>query len=92
MIWNGNGLMEFEEGEPALRSCWECNAAHEHLKQVNTLHVCAMGCGRYWVFDRFLDEFGTDEDFDAFFADKGLHPGESTKRIAKAHLGHETKG
>jgi len=81
VIWKGGGLVWLEQGEPAFRSCWECNAAHEHLKKVNMLHVCIMGCGRYWVFDRFLDEFDTDEEFDAFFLGKGLHAGESTKKV-----------
>lgn len=31
----------------ALRSCWECNPAHEHLKQADHL-ICCFECGRYW--------------------------------------------
>lgn len=80
MIWKGNGIIKFEEGEPAFRSCWECNSAHEHLKTVNWLHVC-FNCGRYWVYDRFLDAFETTEEFDAFFAGKGLGPGDSTTKV-----------
>lgn len=80
MIWKGNGIIQMEEGEPALRSCWECNAAHEHLKKVNFLHICFQ-CGRYWVFDSFLDAFETDEEFDAFLKSWGLEPGDSTTSI-----------
>ena len=60
MIWKTGGIIKMEEGEPAMRSCWECNGAHEHLKKVNTLHCC-WECGRYWVFDIFLDEFENDK-------------------------------
>lgn len=83
MIWLGNGevKLEKEHGEPAMRSCWECNGAHEHLKRVNTAHVCLMGCGRYWVFDRYLDTLESDEAFDAYFTSLGLKPGESTTKI-----------
>ena len=80
MIWKGNGVIQMEEGEPALRSCWECNGAHEHLKTVNWLHVC-YSCGRYWVFDRFLDALETDADFDSFMQSKGLQVGDSTTKI-----------
>jgi len=80
MIYLGKGAVKTEKGEPAFRSCWECNLAHEDLKKVNTLHMC-FACGRYWVFDRFLDGFDSDERFDAFFEDKGLKPGDSTTKI-----------
>ena len=69
-----------EKGEPALRSCWECNGAHEHLKKVNSLHYC-WECCRYWVFDRFLDTFTTDDDFDNYFKSIGLKSGDSTTKI-----------
>lgn len=29
---------------PAMRSCWECNLAHEHLKRADYVFVCAAGC------------------------------------------------
>jgi len=69
-----------EEGEPSLRSCWECNGAHEHLRTVNFLHAC-FECGRYWVFDKFLDEFENDGEFDQFFRSKGIKSGGSTQKI-----------
>ena len=84
MIWHGNGKVEVEEGEPAMRSCWECNSAHERLKTVNFLHVC-FDCGRYWVFDRFLNSFDSDEMFDAFFQGLGMGPGQSTTTIDKGY-------
>lgn len=84
MIWLGNGNIKMEEGEPSLRSCWKCNPAHEHLKTVNMLHTC-FECGRYWVYDRFVDSFVTDEKFDNFFRYNGLKEGESTSKIDKGY-------
>ena len=80
MIWNGNGIVKLEEGEPALRSCWECNQAHKRLKNVNWLHFCFL-CERYWILGQFLDEFLDEPEFDAFFVEKGLKPGESTTKL-----------
>ncbi len=56
---------KFDEGEPALRSCWECNGAHEHLKDVTSLHVC-FGCGRFWIFGRYMDSFKDEKERDEF--------------------------
>lgn len=36
----------YRNGEYAFRSCWDCNAAHEYLKEVDYLIEC-FGCGRY---------------------------------------------
>lgn len=80
MIWNGNGVLKMEDGEPAMRSCWECNGAHEHLKKVNFLHVC-FSCGRYWLFGTYMDSFENDEDFDNFFTSLGMNPGDSTQKV-----------
>lgn len=80
MLWKGQGFIEMEKGEPVLRSCWECNPAHEYLKKVNWLHYC-LGCGRYWVFENFLDFFQSDEEFDGFFKERGMAPGDSTTQI-----------
>lgn len=42
------------ENEPAaLRSCWECNAAHEHLKRAKGLFLC-FECGRFYTDGRYL--------------------------------------
>ena len=84
MIWKGKGVVSSEEREPCLRSCWECNSAHEHLKSVNALHLC-FACGRYWVFDRYMDSFKNDEELDQFFAGLGMKPGDSTTRIDKGY-------
>jgi hypothetical protein len=59
---------ELDKGEPALRSCWECNSAHGHLKDVSFLHVCVV-CDRTWIFGRFLDSFASNEEFDAFMVE-----------------------
>ncbi|MHA1381651.1 MAG: hypothetical protein ACTSRG_25055 [Candidatus Helarchaeota archaeon] len=80
MIWLGNGMLKLESGEPVLRSCWLCNSAHEHLKNVNVLHAC-FSCGRYWIFDRFIDSFESDEEFDTFFSSKGMNKNDSTSTI-----------
>lgn len=77
--------IELEKGEPAFRSCWSCNPAHEHLKQVNWLHVCLMGCGRYWIFDRFLDEFEDNDKIVEWLKSLGLKDGESTTKIDKGY-------
>ena len=29
-----------KKDEPALRSCWNCNSAHKHLKKANYLIYC----------------------------------------------------
>jgi hypothetical protein len=80
MIIHGNGKISGEANEPALRTCWICNPAHDHLKKVNTLHLC-IGCNRYWVFDQFLDELKSNSAFDEFFHQHGLGIGESTTKI-----------
>ncbi len=36
---------KIDNQKPAFRSCWECNAAHEHLKEANGLFKC-FECGR----------------------------------------------
>jgi hypothetical protein len=33
----------------AIRSCWNCNQAHEHLKKVDYPIYCIMGCG-HWFY------------------------------------------
>jgi len=88
MKYRENGMIQPEHNEPAMRTCWECNAAHDHLKKVNTLHICS-GCGRYWVFDKFLSDFYkgvvSEEEGNKklveWFRAKGIEPGESTTKI-----------
>jgi hypothetical protein len=58
-----------DEDEPIFRSCWECNSAHEHLKDTTRLHSCSW-CNRYWIFGHYFDEFETPEALDAFLKDK----------------------
>lgn len=79
MIWKGNGICKMEEGEPAMRSCWECNGAHERIKDTNFLHIC-FNCGKFWILGRYFD-FNSDEECDDFFKSKGLEPGNSTQKI-----------
>ena len=65
MLYNGFDSYIMEEHEPVLRSCWECNEAHQHLKDVSSLHYC-FWCGRYWIFGQYLDSFETLEALDEF--------------------------
>ena len=37
-----------EKGEFMMRSCWECNPAHAHFKDVSDLFVC-FHCGRWYM-------------------------------------------
>ena len=61
-----------DEGEPVWRSCWHCNGAHEHLKDVAYLHYCVW-CGRSWIFGHYLDEFTSAEAMDEFMAARLEH-------------------
>ena len=84
MIYLTKGEFKMEKDEPALRSCWKCNGAHNRLKKVNTLHCC-FECGRYWIFNKFIDTIKTDKEFDKFFENLGLKKGESTTKIDKGY-------
>ena len=77
MIWKGNGVIKLEKDEPALRSCWECNPAHEHLKKTDWLHLCFI-CGRYWILGKYMDEFDDDVEIDDFFKSLNMAIGDST--------------
>lgn len=55
----------FDEGEPAFRSCPQCNGMHEHLAWAKVVHLC-FSCGRYWLNGRYLDDID-DADQRAFF-------------------------
>jgi len=57
---NKKGKIEFEEGEPVFRSCWNCNGSHKHLKNTNYLILC-FSCGKYYLKGRWLGEFKTDK-------------------------------
>ncbi len=60
-----------EPHEPILRSCWECNPAHAHLKEARgpVLYYCIVGCGRRWVNGKFLEGFESDEAMNAHLAE-----------------------
>jgi len=38
-----------QHNNPVIRSCWNCNLAHEHLKNAEYPFMCAMGCG-HWFY------------------------------------------
>ena len=75
-----------EEGEPSLRRCWECNPAHQPLKDDICERVFScFDCGRYWVFGRFINEFNNDEELFYFLNER------FDKVNRKAGLDHEDK-
>lgn len=41
-------LLEKDKANYALRSCWNCNSAHEHLREAEYVIMC-FGCG-HWFF------------------------------------------
>lgn len=41
---------------PALRSCWECNPAHDHLNQEDDILYLCFVCNRYYMDGIFLTE------------------------------------
>jgi uncharacterized protein YegP (UPF0339 family) len=60
MIITKEGMIKFEEGEPNMRSCWECNPAHNHLKKLKVITGC-FSCGRYFINGKFLLDISTEE-------------------------------
>lgn len=65
MKYRGYNDYILEEDEPAFRSCWECNGAHRHLKDVAFLHYC-MWCNRHWIHGRFLESFNDEKEMAEF--------------------------
>lgn len=58
-------IKEYEErskkGEPALRSCWECNSAHKRLKKADYLIYC-MWCGKLYLKGKEVEVVGGGTD------------------------------
>jgi hypothetical protein len=77
MIWNGDGKVTAERFEPVFRSCWECNNAHEHLRNRDMLHTC-IWCEKTWVAGVDFSAIDSEKDFDAAMTALGLKPGQST--------------
>jgi hypothetical protein len=50
----------------AMRSCWECNPAHDHFKEKPGLFVCFC-CDRWFMNGGFFDN---DEHCDKKFCDE----------------------
>lgn len=49
--------------EFSMRSCWECNSAHKHLKEVGGLFTC-FDCGRWYMNgDYFTNEEHCNAEF-----------------------------
>jgi hypothetical protein len=36
-----------KKGEPVMRSCWNCNSAHKHLKKADYIIFC-FECGSFY--------------------------------------------
>lgn len=72
MIYESKDNYRKESGEPALRSCPECNSSHEHLMDTDFLHLC-IECGSYWIYGRYLDSFESIDEMDAFLKEKCKH-------------------
>ena len=77
MIWNGDGNIAMEKGEPVLRSCSRCNPSHAHLDSRPRLHMCLL-CDASWCRGLFFDEAETAAEFDAHWVSLGMVPGDST--------------
>lgn len=62
-------IVRAEGRTPALRSCWECNSAHKHLKEKNDILFLCIECDRYYMDGVFLTDHGDknandwDEEF-----------------------------
>lgn len=56
---------EYEErckkGEPVLRSCWNCNSAHKHLKSTDYLIYC-IWCGNMYLKGKKVEILGDKEN------------------------------
>jgi len=50
-----------------MRSCWECNSGHKHLKEVGGLFVC-FECGKWYMNGDYLTE--NEEHCNAKFKEK----------------------
>lgn len=44
-----------KNGEPAFRSCWNCNEAHKHLKKADYLIYC-IWCGKMYLRGKKITE------------------------------------
>jgi hypothetical protein len=55
VLSNEDKAMELQkEGNFSMRSCWECNSGHEHLKTVGGLFTC-IDCGRWYMNGDYFD-------------------------------------
>lgn len=55
VLSNEDKALELQKaGDFAMRTCWECNPAHEHLKTVRGLFTC-ISCGRWYMNGGYFD-------------------------------------
>lgn len=87
MILSGQEVL-VEEGEPAFRSCWECNPAHERLKSTTFLHLCFV-CDRHWICGRFISPDDKPEDTIEWLKSLGLSDGDSTTKLETTKIKSE---
>lgn len=48
------------KGDFALRSCWNCNSAHNHLKKANYI-ICCFDCGIFYYKGKPVIEYQKKE-------------------------------
>ena len=56
-------IQQHLEQWPIMRSCWECNPAHEHLKNIDYPFWC-LWCDRYFYKGVDITEYENEEDED----------------------------
>lgn len=49
-----------DDGKFAMRSCHECNTAHEYFTHDEDCVILCFACGRYWLGAYDLTEHDTD--------------------------------
>lgn len=72
------------KGEPALRSCWNCNSAHKHLKKADYIIYCFI-CGKIYYKGKKLvinDKEEEKMEYEDYL--------EEMKKLNKRHLHEET--
>lgn len=55
-------LIEQSPSNLAWRSCWECNPAHEFLKEDRCVVWCVPSCGKYYYRGVDITEYPEVED------------------------------
>ncbi len=56
-----DGVKIIKMSDIAMRSCWDCNGAHEHLKNATGVFYC-FSCGRCFANGGFIIPIGGEND------------------------------